>query len=268
MPQHIVNGIQLSYTEYGAGDPVLMIAGTGAPGRIWKTHQVPALVRAGFRVITMDSRGVPPSDLCEGGFELADMVRDTIELIKILDIGPCRIVGTSLGAIITQEILLEHPELIREAVVMATRGRNSILNSASAAAELELFDQGIKLPSRYHAVIRVTQGFSRRTLGDEQTVQDWLDLFDLSPISGSLSRSQIAIDIMPNRLGAYRGISTRCLVIAFTDDLLTPPYLCREVADALPNSAYLEIADCGHYGYLEEPGLVNSAIIDFFHRAV
>jgi pimeloyl-ACP methyl ester carboxylesterase len=43
-----------------------------------------------------------------------------------------------------------------------------------------------------------------------------------------------------------------------------PPHLGAEVADALPNGRYLEIADTGHLGFLERPQAVNSAILDFF----
>jgi pimeloyl-ACP methyl ester carboxylesterase len=267
MPVSLINGIHLSFDEYGAGDPVLLIGGTGAPGRVWKTYQVPALTRAGFRVVTVDSRGVPPSDLCDEGFTLDDMVADTVGLIGSLGLAPCRIVGTSLGAVIVQEILLTRPELLRQAVLMATRGRNDALSEVASAAELELFDSGIKLPARYEAVVRVMQGFSRRTLRNEQVVRDWLDIFEISPVNLALSRSQLALDVIPDRLESYRQVTTPCLVLAFEDDLLTPPHLGREVADHIPGSIYQEVAGCGHYGYLEEPAAVNSAIINFFRAA-
>jgi pimeloyl-ACP methyl ester carboxylesterase len=54
--------------------------------------------------------------------------------------------------------------------------------------------------------------------------------------------------------------------MAFADDLIIPPHLCREVADHIPGSRYLEIPGCGHYGYLENPEPVNSAILDFFRQ--
>jgi pimeloyl-ACP methyl ester carboxylesterase len=59
-------------------------------------------------------------------------------------------------------------------------------------------------------------------------------------------------------------ITTPVLVIGFADDLVMPPYLSAEVADALPNGKYVEIADTGHLGFLERPQAVNAAILDFF----
>jgi pimeloyl-ACP methyl ester carboxylesterase len=264
MPTRMINGIRLNYDEYGTGDPVVLIAGTGAPGRTWRAHQVPALTRAGFRTITVDNRGVPPTDTCDEGFTLDDMVADTVGLIESLEIGPCRIVGFSMGAMVVQETLLARPDLAKQAVLMATRGRTDALSGAESAAELELFDLGVKLPSRYEAVTQVMRGFSRRTLRDERAVRDWLDIFEMSPIISSLSRSQLALDMIPDRLESYRRIAVECLVLSFEDDLMAPPHLAREVADHIPGSTYREIAACGHYGHVERPGEVNAAIIGFF----
>ena len=264
MPIKMINGINTSYEDYGAGEPVMLLTGTGARGRVWNTYQVPALTKAGFRVITVDSRGVPPTDLCEQGFTLADLIDDTAALIEFLEIGPCRIVGLSLGAVVVQELLLARPELVRQAVLMATRGRTDALGAAISAAELELFDCGIKLPPRFDAAMRVMQGFSRHTLRDEELVRDWLDIFELSSVGPSLSRSQLVLDMITDRLESYRNIKTDCLVMAFEDDLLALPHLGREVADRIPGSTFQEIARCGHFGYIERPDAVNSALIDFF----
>lgn len=62
MPRAAVNGVNISFDEYGSGQPVLLITGSGAKARTWTVHQVPALTAAGYRVITVDNRGMPPSD--------------------------------------------------------------------------------------------------------------------------------------------------------------------------------------------------------------
>jgi pimeloyl-ACP methyl ester carboxylesterase len=70
-----------------------------------------------------------------------------------------------------------------------------------------------------------------------------------------------------SRLAAYRSIATPALVIGFSDDVLTPPYLGREVADALPNGRYVQIPDTGHLGFFERPDAVNAAMLKFFGDA-
>jgi pimeloyl-ACP methyl ester carboxylesterase len=58
------------------------------------------------------------------------------------------------------------------------------------------------------------------------------------------------------------------LVIGFADDLLLPPYLGREVADAIPQGRYLQIPDTGHLGFIERPEAVNAAALEFFGSGV
>jgi pimeloyl-ACP methyl ester carboxylesterase len=46
-----LNGIALNYEVAGSGDLVVLVMGTGSSGRVWKLHQVPALLAAGYRVL-------------------------------------------------------------------------------------------------------------------------------------------------------------------------------------------------------------------------
>ena len=267
MPRTVVNGINLSYDDYGSGDPVVLITGSGATGRMWTPHQVPALTAAGFRVITVDNRGMPPSDLCPEGFTIDDMVADTASLIRWLGIDRCRIVGFSLGAMVVQELLLAYPDLVTQAVLSATRGRSDPLHTAMSAAESELAQSGVVLPPRYAAVVHARQFLSPATQNDEIRINDWLCIFEMSLTAPSVNRSQHGLELIGNRLEEYRKIRPECLVIAFRDDLIAPPVLCREVADHIPGCRYEEIADCGHYGYLEQPEKANRLLIDYFRGA-
>jgi pimeloyl-ACP methyl ester carboxylesterase len=265
MPSTVINGVNLSFDEYGSGEPVVLITGSGAKGRMWTPHQVPALTAAGYRVITVDNRGMPPSDGCPEGFTIDDMAADTAGLIEVLGIGPCRIVGFSLGGMMVQELLLAYPDLITQAVLMATRGRTDALRAAMSAADSELLASGVVLPPQYAAVVHATQFLSPRTHHDERRVRDWLDIFEMSLSSPSANRTQRGLELVDDRLEEYRKIKSKCLVMGFQDDLIAPPYLCREVAEYIPDCRYEEVAGCGHYGYLEEPDAVNSLIINFFH---
>ncbi|MFJ2833637.1 alpha/beta fold hydrolase [Streptomyces sp. NPDC087263] len=264
MPVVRINGSRLNYEEHGTGDPVVMVTGTGAPGRMWRTHQVPALKAAGFKVITVDNRGIPPSDPCPEGFTLDDMVADIAGLIDHLGAGPCRVVGFSLGGIVVQELLLARPELVRSAVLMASSGRADTFATAQAVAEMDLADSGVKLPPRYAAYVNALQSLSPQTLGDEEQLRDWLDIFEYSAIDLASVRGQLGLQLIPNRLPAYRNIRCPCLVVSFEHDQTVRPQLTREVAGSIPGAVHTEIPGCGHYGYLEQPALVNAAIVGFF----
>jgi pimeloyl-ACP methyl ester carboxylesterase len=266
MPYVSTNGIRLAYKRTGHGECVLLIMGQAAGGNVWSVYQVPALTGAGYEVITFDNRGVPPSDVPPGEYSLADLVADTAGLIEALDAGPCRLVGTSLGAFVATELAVSRPELVVSCVLMAVRARADAIRRALSVGGQSLAHDGIELPAAYDAANSVLQMFSPATLNDDSAISMWLDTFEMSAARRAAARGQDAIDLTFDGRDALREVAVPCRVIAFSDDLMCPPHLCAEVAEAIPDCDYVEIASCGHLGYLERPDEVNSAIIEFLDK--
>jgi pimeloyl-ACP methyl ester carboxylesterase len=273
MPYVSTNGIRLAYERAGRGGRagrVVMIMGQAAGGNVWSLYQVPALERAGYEVITFDNRGMPPSDVPPGDYCLADLVADTAGLIDALGAGPCALVGTSLGSWVAAELAVVRPDLVSCCVLMAVRVRADAARRAVAAGERALREKGVVLPAAYEAPIAVLQMFSPATLNDDAAVSAWLDIYELSAGRRAAAGGQDAIDLMGDRREALAAVAVPCRVIAFSDDLMCPPYLGAEVAGAIPDCDYVEIGRCGHLGYLERPAEVNAAVIEFLakNRAV
>lgn len=264
MPFVNSNGIRLSYDRAGAGEPVLLIMGSSAAGRVWSTYQTPALHRAGYETITFDHRGIAPSDVPPGKYALADVVADTAGLIEALGLAPCRIVGFSMGAMIAQELAADSPHLVASAVLMATRAREDAFRRALAMSGRALAESGVRLPPAYSAAMSVLQMLSPATLADDAAVTSWLEIFELA--GDRDSGGQVWIDPAGDRRPKLAGIAAPCRVIAFADDLVCPPHLCAEVADAIAGCDYVEISGCGHMGHLERPDEVNLAITEFLDK--
>jgi non-heme chloroperoxidase len=92
------DGVRLDYTEYGdpAGRPVVLLAGFKAPATTW-FYQVPALAKAGYRVLAVDIRG---HGLAERPASV-DMGRrglDVRDVLEGLDLAHVILVGGSMGA--------------------------------------------------------------------------------------------------------------------------------------------------------------------------
>jgi pimeloyl-ACP methyl ester carboxylesterase len=264
MPHVFTNGIRLSFERSGRGERVLMIMGSQAAGRVWTLHQTPALVQAGYQAITYDNRGIPPSDVPPGKYALADLVADAKGLIEALGAAPCRIVGASLGAVVAQELAIAWPHLVRSAVLIATKSRSDAIRAAMEKGERALLESGARLPADYTAAMSVLHMLSPTTLNDEKAVSLWLDTFRLA--GGDTSYGQVWINTGADRRKTLTQITAPCRVIAFSDDVITPPHLAAEVADAIPDCDYIEIPGCGHSGYLERPDEVNTAIIEFLDK--
>ena len=108
MPNALVNGISIDYTIAGEGPPALLICGTGQPADLWFA-QVADLAAAGHRVITFDNRGCGRSAAPPAPYQVADMAADTAALIEHLSLGPCDIIGYSLGGYIAQQLAVTRP---------------------------------------------------------------------------------------------------------------------------------------------------------------
>lgn len=257
----------LAYADNGTGEPVVFIAGWGGAGRGWHLHQVPAFLAAGYRVITFDNRGIGATGNADG-FTTQTMVADTAALIESLGAAPARIVGVSMGAFIAQELMLARPELVSKAVLMATRGRLDRSREFFRSADAEVAASDVELPIAYTAKIRMLESFSPKTLNDDVAAGDWIAMFTMWPHKPTPGlRCQLSVAPTSSRLAAYRAITAPVLVIGFRDDVVTPPHLGREVADAIPGGRYLEVADAGHLGFLERPQAVNTAALRFLAGA-
>ncbi|WP_369226520.1 alpha/beta fold hydrolase [Streptomyces sp. R39] len=266
-----VEGAEFVVRDEGEGEPVLLVAGSGAPGRVWDLHQVPALRAAGFRVLSFDRRPVrDPSEMSQlSELSVAPGPRRVAEelshVLGELGIGACRVVGASFGGEVVQEIMLTRPDLVTGAVLMATRGRGDLSGRAMADAERELAAEGMRLPPRYAAWLRAVLNLSPATWRREDEMLDWLDLFEAAERAGTapVPAPAVADGEPEDRLPALARVSVPALVLGFQHDIVVRPHLCEEVAGALPRGRYTQIADCGHYGYLERPVEVNDAMLKF-----
>lgn len=88
--------LEIHYEDYGTGKPVVLIHGWPLSARSWE-HQVPALVEAGYRVITYDRRGFGDSSQPWNGYDYDTFTADLHALLEHLDIREATLVGFSMG---------------------------------------------------------------------------------------------------------------------------------------------------------------------------
>ncbi len=88
--------IQLYYEDHGKGKPVVLIHGYPLSGASWE-KQLPALLQAGYRVITYDRRGFGRSSQPTAGYDYDTFAKDLKELITTLELRDVALVGFSMG---------------------------------------------------------------------------------------------------------------------------------------------------------------------------
>ncbi|QPC93348.1 alpha/beta fold hydrolase [Mesorhizobium sp. INR15] len=155
-----VNGIQMYYAVFGAGDPVLFIHGGLGHGDIWAS-QVAALSKT-HKVIIADSRGHGRSTRTDQPFGYDLMASDYLALLDYLKIGKTALVGWSDGGIIGIDIALHHPErltrLYAQAANVTTDGVDpGVLANKTFGAYIERsgrdYKKLSKTPDQYDAFV-------------------------------------------------------------------------------------------------------------------
>ena len=88
--------ITIHYEDVGSGQPVVLIHGFPLSGRSWE-KQIPALLEAGFRVITYDRRGFGQSSQPSVGYDYDTLAADLHKVLTELDLRDAVIAGFSMG---------------------------------------------------------------------------------------------------------------------------------------------------------------------------
>lgn len=111
------------YQSVGEGPVVILVHGVSGPLSVWD-KTVPALVGAGYKVVRYDLLGRGFSERLEdSSYSLGTYLRQLEELIAALKLGPnVRLVGSSLGGVVTSEYTLQHPDSVAGLVLIGPAG--------------------------------------------------------------------------------------------------------------------------------------------------
>lgn len=261
MPAVKVGGLWLAYREHGDGDPVLLINGTGESGRTWE-----ATMRAlghRRRCVAYDARDTGDSTYVDATYTPRDLAGDAAGVIEALGLGPCHVVGFSLGGATAQELAIARPELVRSLVLLNTWARSD----GWFGAQMRNW-QSVR---RYHrdddrAFLQALEAWllSPATMADPgaraRVHRIWADDVEQAP-DGWIR--QCEADIAHDAAGRLGQVRAPALVIVGEDDACTPPRYARELCALLPEASLREIPAAGHCAVFERPDEVHAAIADF-----
>lgn len=90
------NPVKISYSDYGTGNPVILISGWPLSKEMWE-YQISDLVNSGHRVIAYDRRGFGKSSQPWDGYEYDTLTDDLKAIIDHLQLDNITLVGFSMG---------------------------------------------------------------------------------------------------------------------------------------------------------------------------
>jgi pimeloyl-ACP methyl ester carboxylesterase len=252
MAEATVNGVRLVYQQRGEGTPLLMICGTGQTAAMWEqSGLLTTILDAGCSITTFDNRGMPPSECPEPPWTTADMADDAIALIEHLGIGPCHVLGASLGANITHAVALKRPDLVRSAIFQVGGGNFTMAARLMLEGHVELMNQGIELPETMAQATMLEAALTAEQRQDDALVEQILEATaDLTSSFGPGGRlGQFSANVAwasEDHLAELADMSVPCLVLAAEHDAFFSPAGLKRVAESIPDARYVEIPGSAH----------------------
>jgi len=258
------NGIKTNYLEAGAGDPVVLIHGSG-PGVTsyanWRLV-LPALAE-NFRVLAPDMVGFGfserPANTEYGIQTWADQVvglMDTLELLK------AHLVGNSFGGAIALRIAAQHPDRVGKLVLMGSMG----------------------------VPFRITEGLER-VWGYEPSFENMRKVLDVFAYSRDLVNDELAevryrasiqpgfqesfaamfpaprqrwVEAMCTPEDEIRQLPHRTLIVHGREDKVIPVQTSLRLMELIDNADLRVFSHCGHWSMIERTKDFNRNVSEFF----
>jgi pimeloyl-ACP methyl ester carboxylesterase len=265
MGEHVRAGDLDIWTEQvGEGPDVLLIGGAGDTVESWQ-FQLDGLADR-YRLTAFDNRGAGRTAMPEGEVSAEVMADDAAGVLRALGIPAAHVAGFSGGSIVSQELALRHPDLVRSLVLQSTWPvmdpyfrswllfvRWLVEFAPSERAFLEGFYLDI-YTARAHNDGTIDQ-FIEEVLAfphkqSTEDLQRYLDAF----------LDHDTTDRLPQ-------VSAPTLVIAGGRDPTARPELCRAVAELIPGALFEVMEEESHQPFQEVPDHWN-ARVDAFWREV
>ncbi len=109
--------VEFGYDRAGSGEPVLLVMGLGTP-RIGWFNQFGFLSQH-YDVASFDNRGCGET-VCQSPWTVPDMAADAVAIADSFGWESFHLVGISMGGMISQELVLNHPDRVKTLTLMAT----------------------------------------------------------------------------------------------------------------------------------------------------
>jgi pimeloyl-ACP methyl ester carboxylesterase len=258
------NGFDIWVEDLGEGPDVLLIGGLGDTVESWQ-FQLEGLADR-YHLIAFDNRGAGRTDMPPGPLSVEAMADDAAGVLHALGVSSAHVAGFSGGSIISQELALRHPRLVRSLVLQSTwTAQDSYMRSwghfvrwfAETAPSERAFLEGFFL---WIYTVRAH---------NDGTVDQIIDEVLAFPHKQAIKDLQAYIDVISRHDTSARlsGIAAPTLVLAGGQDITSRPAMGRAAADRIAGARFEVMEHEAHQPFQEVPDLWN-ARVDAFWREV
>ncbi len=280
----------MAHRVFGDRGPwVLLLHGIGGGQAIWDEHHsgtAPAIAAAGFRAVAIDLPGYGASAVLPPG-GLPDMADHLLQLVEALGASPVLLLGHSMGGMLAQEFVAQHPSRVAGLVLACTSASfgppGGDWQARFVAERLAPLDAGLGMAGMAAALVPPMLGpaASAEASALAQAV--------MARVPEATYRAVLQAIVRFDRREGLARIAVPSLLLAGSHDPTAPAALMQRMAqrlgsaagrktvsaararadgDAGPDAAveFVTLAGAGHIANVEQPAAFNAAVVSFLQR--
>lgn len=266
MPYLSSNGIRLYYELTGPDDesasPETIVFSHGLlwSGQLFH-HQAAALCDR-YRVVTYDHRGQGRSQVTPSGYDMDTLYEDAVGLIEQLCVGPCHFVGLSMGGFVGMRLAVRRPDLVKSLILLETSADPEPAENVPKYRQLSNVVKWLGTWAVAGPVMRIM--FGKTFLTDPARAAErryWTN--QLRQNKRTIVRAVEGVIDRKGVIDELARISVPTLVMVGDEDVATVPAKAQRIHERIVGSQLIVIPGAGHSSSVEQPVLVNQAIMSF-----
>jgi 3-oxoadipate enol-lactonase len=257
MPIAERNGVRLHWEQQGAGSPILLIMGHRYSSAMW--HPLMPALMARHRVIWFDNRGTGGSD-SPTGFTVRDMALDALAVMDAAGAERAHVFGVSMGGGIALELAIHQPQrvtsLLLGCTAMLTADKPRMPPIVRTLYYLPPWALRLILPKQ------TNQGYGSAAPADAIAADQAVLAKDKSVVRGVVAQAAAmhGYSVSPEAVAA---LAMPSLVMHGDEDSVVPLAWGAELAEALPNSRFVNFPGCGHNYIVAARDQAAKTVLDF-----
>jgi 3-oxoadipate enol-lactonase len=258
------DGVTIAYYVWGrrTGTPVLLVQGLGVPAHGWVLQR--GAFGRGHRVVAADNRGTGRSDVPFGPYDLLQMADDLVAVLDDAGVERAHVVGASMGGVLAQILGVLHQDRVRSLTLAVTACRHHEWRRellAEWASEVAGRGMGALSPE---ALVWLVGPRVRKRFGL------WMNVLSRALLQGDargfVGQVGAILDMSDDLRDELHAIEVPTLVLAGSQDSLTPVGDSEELVELIPGAELVVISGAAHGVMVEAPNAFNRTVLDFIGR--